>query len=270
MTRSHEQLREHFEIERELAGRLRHANSREERRLLYGEVYRERSERIAHHPLVRLAGDPAARAASVAPQVRLLRRFLSPACRFLEVGAGDGAVTRALAPEVERALAFDVTDALFEPRSGDKLEFRTFDGFDLCLPDRTIDVAYSHDVVEHLHEDDMLEQSASIRRALVDGGVYICVTPNRLCGPHDISQHFSKTAEGFHLHEYTVTELAGALRSVGFRRVRVFLSRDGHRLAPQMPVGVIGAVESTLRRLPYDARRWTSRSLHAAKVVAIR
>jgi hypothetical protein len=270
MTQTDEQLREHFEIERALARKLRDASSRDERRRLYGEVYRERSERIAHHPLVRLAEDTTARAASIAPQVRLLRRFLTPEGCFLEVGAGDGAVTRAVAPHVKSALALDVTDALFRPETDDKLEFRVFDGFDLGLPSRSIDVAYSHDVAEHLHKDDMIEQSASVRHALVEGGVYICVTPNRLSGPHDISQYFSKMAEGFHLHEYTVTELAAAFRMAGFSRVRVFLSKDGYRLTPDMPVGAIGGLEAGLERLPYDARRWASRSLHAAKVIAIR
>ena len=85
-----------------------------------------------------------------------------------------------------------------------------FDGFDLGVDAGSIDVIYSNDVVEHLHEEDMLEQTSSIRRALTSGGVYVCVTPNRLSGPHDVSKHFSDKAEGFHLREYTVTESSRA------------------------------------------------------------
>jgi hypothetical protein len=63
MPQTAEQLREHYEVERELADRLRRA-SKEERRALYGVVYAERSARIPHHPLVSAAADPEARARS--------------------------------------------------------------------------------------------------------------------------------------------------------------------------------------------------------------
>jgi peptidoglycan/LPS O-acetylase OafA/YrhL/O-antigen/teichoic acid export membrane protein/SAM-dependent methyltransferase len=270
MARTAEELREHFEIERELAAKLRSAVSREERRRLYSEVYRERSERISHHPLVRLADDPGARAASVIPQVRLLKPFLDLNRKFVEVGAGDGAVARAVAPHVKHAVALDVTDVLFRGENSDGLELRVFDGFELGVPDSSVDVVYSHDVVEHLHEEDMLEQTSSIRRALRDGGVYVCVTPNRLSGPHDISAHFTDTPEGFHLREYTVTELAGAFRAVGFRRIRVFVSKSGYHLTPRIPAHAVHGLEVGLQQLPANVRRSASRSLHSVKVVAVR
>ncbi len=42
-------LRQHYEVEKELADRLRHA-TREERRILYGTVYDELYQRVPHHP----------------------------------------------------------------------------------------------------------------------------------------------------------------------------------------------------------------------------
>jgi len=270
MIRTDRELREHFEIERELAARLRSARSHEERRGLYSEVYRERSERIPHHPLVREANDARARAASVEPQVRLLKPFLNPDVRFVEVGAGDGAVARAIAPYVKHALALDVTDALFRGEDSDGLELRVFDGFDLGVAAGSIDVVYSNDVVEHLHEEDMLRQASSIRRALADGGIYVCVTPNRLSGPHDISQYFTDKAEGFHLREYTVTELADVFRAAGFRRVLAFASKGGRHLTPQVPARAIRGIEINLERLPATLRRSASRILHSVKAVAVR
>lgn len=263
------ELREHFEIERELAARLRAAGSHQERRRLYSEIYRERSERIPHHPLVRQADDERARAASVEPQVRLLKPFLDAGVRFVEVGAGDGAVTRAIAPLVRHALALDVTDALFRGQGADNLELRVFDGFDLGVAAESINVVYSHDVVEHLHEDDMLLHASSIRQALSDGGVYLCVTPNRLSGPHDISQHFSDKAEGFHLREYTVTELSEVFRAAGFTRVLVFVSKAGHHLSPPVPARSLRRIELGLERLPTRVRRSAGRALHSLKVVAV-
>jgi hypothetical protein len=46
--RTPEQIREHYEAEKELANRLRHA-SREERTHLYAEVYNELYQRVPHH-----------------------------------------------------------------------------------------------------------------------------------------------------------------------------------------------------------------------------
>lgn len=268
--RSLGELREHFEIERELADRLRSAPTAEARRALYGEVYRLRSERIPHHPLVRQARDATARAATVAPQVRLLRPFLHPGARFCDVGAGDGAVARALAPFVAQAIALDVTDALAVPDAPDAgFEFRVFDGYDLGVPDASLDVVYSNDVVEHLHADDMPDHARAVRRALRPGGRYVCVTPNRLSGPHDISRHFADAPLGFHLREYTITELAAALRQAGFSDVRVIVTVAGRRLSPMVSAKVVGPAEWALARLPPRIRRVLARGLTAVKAVGI-
>jgi SAM-dependent methyltransferase len=266
-----EELREHFEIERDLAAKLRSAPSREARRRLYAEVYRERSERIIHHPLVQQASDPVARAAAVEPQVALLRPFLNPATCFCELGAGDGAVAREVARIAKVAIALDVTDVLaLEGDRGLGFEFRVFDGFDLGLPDDSLDVAFSNDVVEHLHPEDMAEQATAVWRALRHGGVYVCVTPNRLSGPHDVSRHFGDAAVGFHLHEYTTTELAETFRRVGFRKVRIVLTVGARRLSPLMPAGLARAPEATIRMLPGWFRRGPGRALAAVKVVAVK
>lgn len=264
-----DQRLEHYRIERELADRLRAATP-EQRRSLYAAVYSERSVRIQHHPLVVQAADPEARASAVASQVGLLRPFISPATVFAEVGAGDGAVAKAVAPLVARAIALDVTDALVQPGAPTNFEFRTFDGFDLGLPTESVDVFYSNDVAEHLHADDLLEQTASIRRALRTGGVYVCVTPNRLSGPHDVSRHFDDTPKGFHLREYSVTELVDVFRTTGFSRVRVVATARGRHLSPLMPATAVAPVESALDRMPRRLARRIARPLAAIKVIAVR
>lgn len=269
------ELREHWELERRLAARLSAATSKQDRRRLYGEVYRQLSEGLPHHPLVRQAADAAAQAAAVEPQIALLKPFLNRDSHFCELGAGDGAVARELAPLVKRSLALDVTDALALASgvASDEsigFEFRVFDGFDLGLPANSLDVVYSRDVVEHLHPDDMLDQSRDARRALRPGGVYICFTPNRLSGPHDISEHFADTPQGFHLREYTTTELAGAFRQAGFSRIKFMLTVRGRRLSPLLRAGLLRPVEALLEALPRRLRRSLSRGLAAVKVVAIK
>lgn len=97
--RTEAQLREHYEIEKELADRLRRA-AREERRHFYNEMYDELARRIVHHLLIAQATDPAARARAAAPQIRLIHRFVRPDTAFLEVGPGDCAVVTRVAEVV--------------------------------------------------------------------------------------------------------------------------------------------------------------------------
>jgi SAM-dependent methyltransferase len=264
-------LRQHFEIERELADKLREAPSKEERRRLYGEVYRQRSELIPSHPLVQQAADAEVRSGYVEPQVRLLRSFVNEQTRFCEVGAGDGAVAKALAPHVASSVALDVTDALALPDDeGAGFEFRVFDGFDLGLPPGSIDLVYSNDVVEHLHPDDMLDHAREVREILRPGGKYVCVTPNRLSGPHDVSKHFAETPQGFHLREYSATELAAALRQAGFSRVKVFLAFRGRRLTPLLPAGLVRPLEALIEAMPRRYGRRVARLLAALKTAAVK
>jgi SAM-dependent methyltransferase len=268
MAQTPEQLRQHFEIERELADRLRQA-TKDERRALYREVYAERSARIPHHPLVAAARDAAARATAIDPQTRLLHHFVTEASSLLEVGAGDGAVARSLSPDVLRSVAVDVTDALARDlRSPPNFEFLEFDGFEIPLPDGSIDLVYSNDVVEHLHPDDLPDHLAEVRRVLAPRGRYLCITPNRLSGPHDVSRHFGSTARGFHLREYTGGELVRLFRVAGFSRVDVVISVRGHVIAPILPARLLALPEGIISSLPTAMRRRAARSLAAVKIIA--
>ena len=267
MKQTAHELREHYEIERELADRLRSA-SKEERRRLYGVVYEERSRRIPHHPLVRAAADAEARARGVAPQVRLIRRFVRPADAFLELGAGDAAVAIGVAPFVARATAVDVTDALV-PGEGrpHNFDFLVFDGFDLPVADGSVDFAYSNDVVEHLHPEDVQDHLRAVHRVLRPGGRYLCITPNRRSGPHDVSRHFATTPQGFHLREYTAGELADALRAAGFRSAETVTSVSGYAVARVPGLSITRVVERGIESLPRRFRRPAARGLAAVKVV---
>lgn len=261
-----EQRREHFEIERELRERLLAAPDTAGRRRLYGEVYAEFNSRVPHNPLASEAGDPAARETAVCRQARLLRPFLKPDSVFLEIGAHDGALAKAAAADVRESIAIDVHDeaALAGERN---YRFTVFDGFNIELEDDSVDLAYSRDVAEHLHPDDFADQAREIRRVLRPGGKYVCVTPNRLSGPHDVSGHFSDVPEGFHLREYTDSELAVAFRAVGFRQAQLLVSYYGYWLAPLLPVPTVRPVELAFERLGGTRRRRYGAALSAVKVV---
>src|SRR5690242_20471759 len=89
--RTPEQLRQHYDVERELANRLRNA-SKADRAHLYGEVYNELFRRVPFHPQLRRIADPRLVRGIVSNKVALLSRYLTPSTVFLELGAGDCAL----------------------------------------------------------------------------------------------------------------------------------------------------------------------------------
>jgi SAM-dependent methyltransferase len=92
----------------------------------------------------------------------------------------------------------------------------------------SVDMAFSNQLIEHLHPEDALDQVASACRCLKPGGVYVTLTPNRLTGPHDVSYYFDTEATGFHLREYTHAELKALFLGAGFRRVSTYVEGKGH------------------------------------------
>ena len=84
---SRERILHHYRVEWELADRLRLA-SKDERRVLYAAVYDELFRRLPDHELIEMKGDVAAQATETALQFGMIKRFLRPETRFLEVGAG--------------------------------------------------------------------------------------------------------------------------------------------------------------------------------------
>jgi SAM-dependent methyltransferase len=226
-TRTLERVRFHFEVERELADRLRHG-TRAERATLYSAVYDELFRRVPDHPQLTRRRDAEALRAKVDPQVQMLRRYLTPETVYLELGAGDCAVSVAVAPLVRKVYAVDVSAEIARvdnPPANFQLVIS--DGTNIPVPGGTVDVVYSNQLMEHLHPEDALEQLRAVHTCLAPGGRYICVTPNRLSGPHDISKYFEESARGFHLKEYTAGELARIFREAGFSRVQALHGAKG-------------------------------------------
>ena len=131
------------------------------------------------------------------------------------------------------------------------------DGRTIDLPGGSIDIAYSYQVIEHIHPDDAMAQLQEIHRVLSPGGAYLCVTPNRLNGPHDVSQFFDDEATGFHLREYTWTGLAALFQSVGFRSVSCWVGFRGRYF--RVPLSLLTLMESMVGVLPGKVRRLLGR-----------
>ena len=117
------------------------------------------------------------------------------------------------------------------------------------VPDGSVDVAYSNQLMEHLHPDDAQAQLADIHRALGPGGCYVCVTPRPAPpAPGDVSMYFDEVARGFHLREYTVGELRAMFRRVGFRRIDFYAGGREFLSAGCRPV-LVQASEQVLQAL---------------------
>lgn len=266
--RSPERLRDHYEIEKHLADRLRSA-TRQERRELYQSVYDELFQSVPDHPMLTRVADPEAERRAVARQVQVLARFVRPGCTFLEVGPGDCRVSYAIAAQAAMVYGVDVSEEITrsDARPGN-FELLLTNGTDIPVPDGSVDVAYSNQLMEHLHPDDAREQVENLARAIVPGGVYICATPNRLSGPHDISGYFDDVAKGLHLREYTTGELRRLFVSVGFVRVRCVFRAN--RFVLVLPSGPFAALEWVLERLPNRITRRTLRGTPLGKLLPTR
>ena len=249
--RTRDELKHHYEVEKSLANRLREA-SPADRGQLYGLVYNELFRRLPNHPQLTRKQDEASQQAAVDERWTLVKRFLRPETVFLEVGAGDCSLSRRAAERVAKCYALDVSREILA-KSACNMEAVLSDGCSVPIPADTVTVAYSYQVMEHIHPDDAREQLHNIIAALAPGGKYVCVTPNRLNGPHDISQFFDDVAQGLHLKEYTVTELVELFRRVGFQRVDAYVGFS-HRYF-RMPVWILTALERLLGWVPARLRR---------------
>lgn len=255
VARTPAQIREHYVVERELAARLRTA-PREQRPALYAAVYDELFRRLPHHPqlLAQGAGIAEWRRRNVEHQWRLVRRFIPRDGVFLEVGAGDCALSLRASGAARQVYAVDVSAALTRGIAlPANVELRLTDGAAVPAPSGAVHVAFSDQLMEHLHPQDALEQLREIQRCLVAGGVYVCITPNRLNGPHDISGHFDEQTTGLHLREYSACELRALFREAGFRAVRFFAGARGWYV--RVPYALVALAEALLEPLPRRVRR---------------
>jgi len=229
--RSMDQIRQHYQVEKELAARLMRA-TRLERQHLYTAIYDELYKRVPDHPQLTNKVSISTTADQVQSKLKLLQSFIHGDASFMELGPGDCSLALAIAACVRNVIAIDVSNEITKNRSTPP-NYRLIisDGCSIPVPAGSVDVAYSNQLMEHLHPDDAMEQLQNVVSALKVGGVYICTTPNRLSGPHDISKYFDRIATGLHLKEYTIGELDDLFRKAGFHSVTVVGAAKGRYFA---------------------------------------
>lgn len=247
-----EQRREHYQIERAIADRLKNS-SPDERGDLYAWAYDKLFSEVTHHPMLNVKDDKAEQE-RVAKQVGNISRFLRPGLVFGEIGPGNCALSIAVAEKVAMVYAIDVSSEITgSSELPDNLHLILSDGVSVPAPPDGFDLVYSNQLMEHLHPEDAIRQLENIRLALRPGGIYYCTTPNRLTGPHDVSRDFDDVASGLHLKEYSVEELEKLFKKAGFSKIRVFLGVS--RFGIELPVIFFRLPERFLDILPHRIRK---------------
>jgi SAM-dependent methyltransferase len=253
--RTPERLRPHYEVEKALADRLRKTASREERARMYESMYDTLFAAVPDHPRLTRAKDPAYVERVNRTRLAIVGPYLHPDTRVLDIGAGDCTFSFALAKRVKRVTAVEISEGSAVTKDAPaNFELLLYDGFNLPVAPGSIDLAFSDQVIEHLHVDDAEWHFKMIANTLAAGGCYVFRTPHRFNGPHDVSQHFTKgDPEGFHMKEWTYGEIAGVLRKCGYGKLTAVWCGKG--IAFRVPMPLMIAKEAVFRPLPRGLRR---------------
>lgn len=267
-SRTPDQLRRHFDVERELADRYRAAN-REERLAMASALYEELFRRVPRHSRVTRREEEERNIRAVEARLRLISPFLAPDTVFLEFAPGDCALAQAVARRTAKAYGVDISDQRGEHAENPaNFELLLYDGFHLDFPAESVDLVFSYQMLEHLHPEDMDHHFATVFQMLKPGGRYVFSTPHRFSGPHDISRHFSDVPLGFHLKEWTYRELAAVACQTGFSAWHTY--RFGKPRPSRRWNALTLAVENLFALLPRKLQRRASSRLFEGVTMLVR
>lgn len=255
--RTYESVLHHFNVERGIARRLKAAN-REERKAIYRTMYDELFTQVPDHPRLTRRADPEQTRLSNEAKMELARHFVNRSSTVLEFGPGDCRFAFAMAGQVNTVYGVDIADQIGEDATPPgNFRLIVYNGYDLELPDDSIDTVTSQQLIEHLHPEDTADHFRLAWRILRPGGVYVFRTPHRFNGPRDVSRYFSDEPEGFHLKEWTIGELAALMKSIGYRTVKGYRPTRGFLL--RLPMVYFHLMEAVLGRLPIYYRKRLAR-----------
>lgn len=111
---------------------------------------------------------------------------LSRQCRVLEIGAGTGRQAAQMRDAGYNVLAIDLANSHY--RTARVHPVQEYDGRTIPMPDRSADVVFSSNVLEHVaHIDEFLLET---RRVLAEGGVAIHILPSATCRLWSLPAHY--------------------------------------------------------------------------------
>ncbi|HEY6503110.1 MAG TPA: methyltransferase domain-containing protein [Chitinophagaceae bacterium] len=241
---------EHFQLERQLANKLRDTTT-EQRRVLYGKLYNDLFSTFPGIP----EGLSYSKDDRLAWQLKLMKPLFNKEKVVLEIGAGDCLVSKELAKHFKKIIAYEVADSIpFIEGKPANFELKIFNGIDMHESENSVDVVYSNQVFEHLHPDDTQPLLRAYHSYLTKGGKLVVITPHLLTGPHDISRDFTRDPEGFHLKEYTYKEMKAVLTATGFKKIKGYVgySKLGYF---SLPISTLIAAEKAYNLFPAGLKR---------------
>lgn len=251
--RSYEQLLNHYQVERVLASKLKSAR-RQDRPEIYKHMYDELFSKVPDHPRLTRRRDATLSVLAIKEKRQLVNKYIDKSKIFVEWGPGDCKFAIDLCKDVNFVFGIDVADQIAkDEKIPDNFKLIVFDGYHLDIENNFADVVFSDQLIEHIPPDDAPLHFNAVKSILKPGGVYICRCPHRYAGPSDISKYFSDVAEGFHLKEYTYTELRDIVLGVcGFRKCFALYKRLG--VVIRMPYSFFTATEYVFKFFPVRAR----------------
>lgn len=256
--RTIEQVWNHYQVEARLARNLMAAD-RAGRQRIFSTMYDELFSAVPDHPRLTRRDGIEQTVRANRSKVAALHPWLRPDSVLMEFAPGDGEFAAFIAPQVREVIGVDISDQRRTGRTW-PANFRhvVYDGFNLpqVAPD-SIDVAFSDQLLEHLHPEDAQSHLELVLRCLRPGGCYVIRTPHAVTGPWDVSRYFCDTPEGFHLREWTFRELRDAMLATGYRRVET--AWNAKEFLVRIPGSLMATAEATLggvaRKLPSTMAR---------------
>jgi SAM-dependent methyltransferase len=259
--RTFEEVRSHYEVESSIAAKLKKAN-REERKKLFPVLYEELFAKVPDHPRSKAKKSADEIRASNRKKLQLVKEHLNNSTVFVEFGPGDCHFAFEVCKHVKKVCAVDISDQRQEKlQVPANFELIIYNGFNLDIKSDSVDVAFSDQLIEHLHPEDIEHHFRLVKRILRNGGSYIFRTPHAFFGPHDISKYFSDEPEGFHLKEWTYSEAEEILERLSFTSWDGFwrINRNLNKKYIKIPSCYFKTVEDMLGGLPKKPRRFLSR-----------
>jgi len=203
---------------------------------------------------------------------------LSVDAQILEIGGGAGNCAKKISEKGFSVTCIDLSDERViqaKQEACTNIRFQEGDATILEFPSEEFDVVYSHQMIEHLHPDDVLRHFKEVYRVLKKGGFYYFTTPNRLWGPFDISRLFGfQIAGGMHLKEYTYKEINTILKNSGFLVwespiIHPYISNKLRISPPFVDIRTKILFESVLKKIPAFLNDFAGRIIVVKSIMII-
>lgn len=255
--RTFEQVKNHYLVEKAIADRLKRAN-REERKQIYATMYDELFSKVPDHPRLTIREDKQLTLSASRGKLAILSPYIDQSTIFAEFGPGDCKFAMEVAKYVKFVYGIDISDQRNpDDRVPENFQLIVYDGYSLDgIQENSIDIIFSDYLIEHLHPEDTKDHFILAHRLLKDSGKYVFRTPSAFTGPTDVSQYFSDEPEGFHLKEWTYTELRQMLTRTGYSKLISYWTGKG--ITFRMPFLYFDISEKVLGLLPKTYTRLVS------------